>query len=90
VGSPGRLVGLRGRLIMYQPGSLLYRENECAKVQLGISRHLPHEANLLHVYFDMQIRRVCKLLPAGHLANSEFVPQQNALKEKAADHKPSG
>jgi hypothetical protein len=52
---------------MYQAGPLLYRQNERAKVQLGVIRQLPHEANLLHVYFDMQVRRVCKALPAGHL-----------------------
>jgi hypothetical protein len=49
------LVGLPRRL-MYQTDPLLYWENERAKVQLGISRHLPHEANLLHVHFDKQVR----------------------------------
>jgi hypothetical protein len=49
------LVGLPRRL-MYQTDPLLYWENERAKVQLGISPHLPHEANLLHVHFDKQVR----------------------------------
>jgi len=61
---------------MYQADPLLYRENERAKVQLSVIRHLPHEANLLHVYFDMQVRCVCKVFPAGHLGLSEFAAEQ--------------
>jgi len=65
---------------MDQTGSLLYRKNERAKVQLGISRHLPHEANLLHVHCDMQVRRVCKLLPACHLGTPNSLAEYNINK----------
>jgi hypothetical protein len=51
------------------------RQNERAKVQLRVTRPLPHEANLLHVHFDMHVRRVCKALPASRLGNSEFVAE---------------
>jgi hypothetical protein len=52
---------------MYHADALLYRENERAEVQLGVMRHLPHEANLFHVHFNMQVRCVCQTLPTGHL-----------------------
>jgi hypothetical protein len=60
---------------MYQIDPLLYREDERAKVQLGVIRHLPHKANMLHVHFDMHVRRVCKALPAGHFGDSKFVAE---------------
>jgi hypothetical protein len=53
-GSASRM-GMPGRTVD-QTGGLLYRKNQPpSEVKLGVSRHLPHEANQVHIHFDVQV-----------------------------------
>jgi hypothetical protein len=48
-------MGMAGRTVDHIGGLLYWKNQPPCEVKLGVSRHLPHEANQVHIHFDVQV-----------------------------------